>query len=115
MQFLDRLEVYSKVKKPQVCLLFIGINISFALRNPLIFLKEEEPKYTFKPYINPATKSMVEIRQSRQGEQFLEKFERLSFHDKQKADQSKQALQVRVGCNDWDSPIQQLRCGNSIN
>jgi hypothetical protein len=35
---------------------------------------------------------MVESRQSRAGEQFLEKFERLSFHDQQKVDQVKEAL-----------------------
>ena len=60
-----------------------------------ILLQQVEPeKYTFQPYINPATKGMVEAKQSRTGESEGDKYDRLAFGDKQRRSQAKQQLEV---------------------
>jgi len=77
LDFLERLQIYNQKSK---------------------HWKQQDhdlEKYTFQPYINPSTKGMVEARQSRMGESELEKYERLSFHDKQKMDQEKQTIEER--------------------
>eukprot|EP00026_Physarum_polycephalum_P001786 Phypoly_transcript_01789.p1 GENE.Phypoly_transcript_01789~~Phypoly_transcript_01789.p1 ORF type:complete len:1014 (+),score=276.22 Phypoly_transcript_01789:85-3126(+) len=77
IDFLDRLNFYKDKRK-------------------CAQMQAEPQRYTFQPYINPATKSMVEARQSRTGESEGDKYERLAFGDKEKRYQAKQHLEEEI-------------------